>query len=77
MVALHLRFENPFMKFCSFFTSLFTSKVALEQNVFDFEHGYANRMDICDLTLMIFAYVLFPFHKCVRESSAISNTLLS
>ena len=53
-------------------------KMVLEQSTFIvvFEHGFANRVDICNYRLMILAYAEFLFHKRVRACAAVSNTLL-
>ena len=48
----------------------FSSKV-----LFIFSHGYADRVDICHSTFMIFAYAECSCHKCVRKSALISNSL--
>ena len=44
--------ENPSQNFFS----LFNCKMVLEENVFIVEHDYADRVDLCNLTFMIFAY---------------------
>ena len=39
-------------------------------------HGYAGRLDICDVTAMTLVSAYCPFPKRVRKSDVISNTAL-
>ena len=34
-----------------------------------FEHFYAEQVDICNSTFMIFAHTQCPFHKPIRKSA--------
>ena len=61
----HLRFQNPLRNFVlKSILKWSSSKIS-----FIVEHGFANRVEVCNYTLMMFACAFCAFHKSIWKSA--------
>ena len=68
--------KSSIWRLVSKFCSVFNFKMVLEQILFIFEQRYADAVDICKSTSIIFANARDSSHKSVRKSAVISHSLL-